>query len=37
MGKLRQWLARWFDYHLEKSLQRQADKIWRESRDNDRT
>ena len=37
MGKLRQWLARWFDYHLEKSLQRQADKICRESRDNDRT
>jgi hypothetical protein len=36
MGKLRQWLARWFDYHLERSLQRHADKIWRESKD-DRT
>lgn len=28
MGKIRQWIARWFDYHLERSLQRQADKLF---------
>jgi len=28
MGKLRQWIARWFDYQLEKSLQRQANKLF---------
>jgi hypothetical protein len=29
MGKIRQWIARWFDYHIERSLQRQANKQWK--------
>ena len=28
MGKLRQWLTRWFDKQVEKSLQRQADRLF---------
>ena len=28
MGKLRQWFRRWFDKQLEKSFQRQADKLF---------
>jgi hypothetical protein len=28
MGKLRQWLRRWFDKRIEKSFQRQADKLF---------
>jgi hypothetical protein len=35
MGKIRQWIARWFDYHLERSLQRKADKLFQEGRKND--
>jgi hypothetical protein len=30
MGKIRQWIANWFDYHLERSLQRHADKVNKE-------
>jgi hypothetical protein len=41
MGKVRQWIARWFDYHLERSLQRQANKLFAkhsvEYRDGDNT
>ena len=33
MGKIRQWIARWFDYHLERGLQRHADKLFNESKD----
>lgn len=33
MGKIRQWIARWFDYHLERSLQRQANKQFEKSSD----
>jgi hypothetical protein len=32
MGKLRQWFFRWFDYQLERSLQRKADKLFQEGR-----
>lgn len=35
MGKIRQWIARWFDYHLERSLQRQANKMFQEGRKDD--
>jgi len=28
MGKLRQWFKKWFDYQIEKSFQRQADRIY---------
>ena len=28
MGKLRQWFRMWFDRQLEKSLQRQANKLF---------
>ena len=28
MGKLRQWLRRWFDKQVEKSFQRQADRLF---------
>jgi len=28
MGKLRQWFRRWFDKQLEKSFQRQSDKLF---------
>ena len=27
MGKLRQWFRRWFDYQIEKSFQRHANKL----------
>ena len=27
MGKLRQWFRNWFDRQIEKSMQRQADKL----------
>jgi len=33
MGKIRQWIARWFDYHIEKGLQRKADKLFQQGRD----
>ena len=28
MGKIRQWFFKWFDRQLEKSLQRQANKLF---------
>ena len=28
MGKFRQWFRNWFDRQLEKSMQRQADKLF---------
>ena len=28
MGKIRQWFRRWIDLQIEKSLQRQADKLF---------
>ena len=28
MGKIRQWFRNWFDRQLEKSLQRQANKLF---------
>jgi hypothetical protein len=41
MGKLRQWLRRWFDSQVEKSMQRKADKMFSkhsvEYRDGDNT
>ena len=41
MGKLRQWLRRWFDGQIEKSIQRKADKQFMkhsvEYRDGDNT
>ncbi len=41
MGKLRQWLRRWFDKRIEKSFQRQADKLFMKHQvkytDNDNT
>ena len=33
MGKLRQWFRMWFDRQLEKSLQRQADRLFFKGRD----
>jgi len=36
MGKLRQWFRNWFDRQIEKSFQRQADKLFeRGKRNND--
>ena len=32
MGKLRQWFRRWFDRQLEKSFQRQANKMFEEGK-----
>jgi len=29
MGKLRQWFRKWLDRQVEKSLQRQADRIFK--------
>tara|TARA_R100001460_G_scaffold11706_2_gene27112 strand:- start:851 stop:967 length:117 start_codon:yes stop_codon:yes gene_type:complete len=29
MGKLRQWFRKWLDRQIEKSLQRQADRIYK--------
>ena len=41
MGKLRQWFQRWFDKRIEKSFQRQADRLFAkhdvEYRDGDNT
>ncbi len=31
MGKLRQWFRMWFDRQVEKSFQRQADKLFMKS------
>ena len=28
MGKIRQWFRKWFDRQLEKSFQRQADRLF---------
>ena len=28
MGKLRQWFRKWFDRQIEKSFQRQADRLF---------
>ena len=28
MGKLRQWFRKWFDRQVEKSMQRQANKLF---------
>jgi len=33
MGKLRQWFRKWLDKQVEKSLQRQADRLFFENRD----
>ena len=35
MGKLRQWFRNWFDRQVEKSFQRQANKLFERGRKND--
>ncbi len=35
MGKLRQWFRNWFDRQIEKSFQRQANKLFERGRKND--
>ena len=35
MGKLRQWFSNWFDRQIEKSFQRQANKLFERGRKND--
>ena len=35
MGKLRQWFRKWFDRQVEKSIQRQANKLFERGRKND--
>ena len=35
MGKLRQWFRKWFDRQVEKSMQRQANKLFERGRKND--
>jgi len=35
MGKLRQWFRKWFDRQIEKSFQRQANKLFERGRKND--
>jgi hypothetical protein len=35
MGKLRQWFRKWFDRQVEKSMQRQANKLFEKGRQND--
>ena len=35
MGKLRQWFRKWFDRQVEKSLQRQADRLFMRGKKND--
>ena len=35
MGKLRQWFRNWFDRQVEKSIQRQANKLFERGRKND--
>ena len=32
MGKLRQWFRKWFDRQVEKSFQRQANKLFEKGR-----
>ena len=32
MGKIRQWIRAWFDRQVEKSMQRQADKLFLKGR-----
>tara|TARA_A100001388_G_C28646926_1_gene439954 strand:- start:324 stop:437 length:114 start_codon:yes stop_codon:yes gene_type:complete len=32
MGKLRQWFRKWFDRQVEKSFQRQANKLFLKGR-----
>lgn len=34
MGKLRQWFRKWFDRQVEKSFQRQADRIYKQGMKN---
>ena len=36
MGKLRQWFRKWFDRQIEKSMQRQTDKLFERGQKNDR-
>ena len=36
MGKLRQWFRKWFDRQIEKSMQRQANKLFERGQKNDR-
>lgn len=33
MGKLRQWFYKWFDKQVEKSFQRQANKLFERGKD----
>tara|TARA_B100002019_G_scaffold248051_1_gene226810 strand:+ start:844 stop:957 length:114 start_codon:yes stop_codon:yes gene_type:complete len=35
MGKLRQWFRDWFDRQVEKSMQRQADKLFLKGKNDD--
>ena len=35
MGKLSQWFRKWFDRQVEKSFQRQANKLFERGRKND--
>ena len=35
MGKLRQWFRKWFDRQVEKSFQRQANKLLEKARQHD--
>ncbi len=35
MGKLRQWFRKWFDRQVEKSFQRQANKLFEKGRQYD--
>lgn len=41
MGKIRQWIRKWFDRQIEKSFQRQADRLFMKhkvhTRDGDNT
>jgi hypothetical protein len=32
MGKLRQWFIKWFDKAVERSMQRQADRLFQKSK-----
>jgi len=33
MGKIRQWFRAWLDRQIEKSFQRQADKLFKKGKD----
>ena len=35
MGKLRQWFRKWFDRQVEKSFQRQSNKLFEKGRQQD--